>query len=452
VVFFNYTTMQVSAKIVYYGPGLCGKTTNLQQIHGRTDPSSRGEMVSLETEADRTLFFDLLPLEVGTIGGMRVRLQLYTVPGQVFYNTTRKLVLKGVDGIVFVADSQEPMLDANVESLSNLKRNLAELNQPLEKIPFLFQFNKRDLRNILAVETMNRHLNREGYEVYEGAALHGVGVFETLKAISRKTLAAVHRKITGEQDPPRRPVESVPVAPSQAKSVPVVEAAVAAETGTGTRIGTAEPAETVVMSPSPSKTRQNPMFAELEEELDPNAVAITERESVAPEETAEPETIVLASSVEEADEAEQPDLATRLADEAKTGEVKVEFAENPSLAGRSEGEIHPPAGAPRRVATKSRLDVERELEALRAMALGTGRVKKAAEPPPTLIVAAKGKAAVPKGAITRANGLVVDVKLVGDGMSHASTGVIRCEMPPHEAGERRARLRLEVELQEDDDV
>jgi len=170
-------------------------------------------MVSLETEADRTLFFDLLPLEVGTIGGMRVRLQLYTVPGQVFYNTTRKLVLKGVDGIVFVADSQEPMLDANMESLTNLRRNLEELNQPIEKIPFLFQYNKRDLRNILTVDTLNRHLNREGFDVYEGAALHGVGVFETLKAISRKTLAAVHRKISGEEEPPlsvRKKVEAVP--------------------------------------------------------------------------------------------------------------------------------------------------------------------------------------------------------------------------------------------------
>ncbi len=355
MVFFNYTTMQVSAKIVYYGPGLCGKTTNLQQIHGRTDPSSRGEMVSLETEADRTLFFDLLPLEVGTIGGMRVRLQLYTVPGQVFYNTTRKLVLKGVDGIVFVADSQEPMLDANVESLSNLKRNLAELNQPLEKIPFLFQFNKRDLRNILAVETMNRHLNREGYDVYEGAALHGVGVFETLKAISRKTLAAVHRKITGEQDPPRRAVESVPVAPFQEESVPVVDAAVAAET--------------VVISPSPPKTRQNPLFAEVEEELDPNAVAIPERGTVPPEEeTAEPETIVLASTVEELDEEEQPDLATRLADEAKTGEVKVEFAENPSLAGRSEGAIR----SSRRRAAQSRHQIAARCRARARGASGDG--------------------------------------------------------------------------------
>ena len=194
--------MQVSAKIVYYGPGLCGKTTNLHQIHKRTDPDSRGEMVSLETEADRTLFFDLLPLEVGTIGGMRVRLQLYTVPGQVFYNTTRKLVLKGVDGIVFVADSQEVALEANIESFHNLKQNLEELNQPLDKIPFVFQYNKRDLRNILPVEAMDRHLNHDGYDVLEGAALHSVGVFETLKTISKKTLAAVHRKISGtEADP-----------------------------------------------------------------------------------------------------------------------------------------------------------------------------------------------------------------------------------------------------------
>ena len=121
MVFFNYTTMQMTAKIVYYGPGLCGKTTNLQAIHNRTAPQSRGEMVSLETETDRTLFFDLLPLEVGVIGGMKVRLQLYTVPGQVFYNATRKLVLKGVDGVVFVADSQKIALDANMESLANLR-------------------------------------------------------------------------------------------------------------------------------------------------------------------------------------------------------------------------------------------------------------------------------------------------------------------------------------------
>src|SRR5512138_3275884 len=145
MVFLNYTAMQVTSKIVYYGPGLCGKTTNLQWIHRKTAPGSRGEMVSLETEADRTLFFDLLPLEVGMIGGMKVRLQLYTVPGQVFYNTTRRLVLKGVDGVVFVADSQAAALDANEESLANLRQNLEELGIDAGDVPVVFQYNKRDL-------------------------------------------------------------------------------------------------------------------------------------------------------------------------------------------------------------------------------------------------------------------------------------------------------------------
>src|ERR671922_1663307 len=141
--FINYAAREINCKIVYYGPGLCGKTTNLQWIHAKTAPKSRGEMVSLETETDRTLFFDLLPLEVGVIGGMKVRLQLYTVPGQVFYNATRKLVLKGVDGVVFVADSQAAAMDANIESLNNLRTNLAELGQRLDQVPLVFQYNKR---------------------------------------------------------------------------------------------------------------------------------------------------------------------------------------------------------------------------------------------------------------------------------------------------------------------
>src|SRR5207249_8534910 len=150
--------MQMTAKIVYYGPGLCGKTTNLQAIHQKTAPQSRGEMVSLETETDRTLFFDLLPLDVGVIGGMKVRLQLYTVPGQVFYNATRKLVLKGVDGVVSVADSQVSMLDSNIESVGNLKVNLAELNLSMDQLPVVFQYNKRDIRNIHPVEKLNEVL------------------------------------------------------------------------------------------------------------------------------------------------------------------------------------------------------------------------------------------------------------------------------------------------------
>lgn len=212
MVFFNYATMQMAAKVVYYGPGLCGKTTNLHHIYGRTAPGSRGEMVSLETETDRTLFFDLLPLDVGVIGGFKTRIQLYTVPGQVFYNTTRKLVLKGVDGIVFVADSQRAMKDANVESLANLKTNLAEIGIKLEEIPLVFQYNKRDLNNILAVAELEDSLNAERlFESYEACAVLGQGVFETLKAISRLTLRSLKKRMLGDEKPaPSRPAPAAP--------------------------------------------------------------------------------------------------------------------------------------------------------------------------------------------------------------------------------------------------
>jgi hypothetical protein len=229
VVFFNYTTMQMTAKIVYYGPGLCGKTTNLQHIHNKTAATSRGEMVSLETETDRTLFFDLLPLDVGVIGGMKVRLQLYTVPGQVFYNATRKLVLKGVDGIVFVADSQQVALDANVESRQNLEANLIELGTSLDKIPFVLQYNKRDIRNIHTVEALNEALNPGRARHFEAAALHGVGVFETLKSIARLALASVRQKILSED--PRRAGAAIPalLRPSFQPGAPVSAPAAAAE-------------------------------------------------------------------------------------------------------------------------------------------------------------------------------------------------------------------------------
>jgi signal recognition particle receptor subunit beta len=199
MVFLNYTAMQMTAKIVYYGPGLCGKTTNLTWIHAKTAPRSRGDMVSLETENDRTLFFDLLPLDVGVIGGLKVRLQLYTVPGQVFYNATRRLVLKGVDGIVFVADSQAPAAEPNEESLSNLRQNLEELGLDPRSVPTIFQYNKRDLRNILPVADLQKALNPGGAPFFEAAAIHGVGVFETLKEISRLSLDSIRAKIADEK-------------------------------------------------------------------------------------------------------------------------------------------------------------------------------------------------------------------------------------------------------------
>lgn len=214
---FNFSTMQMTVKVVYYGPGLCGKTTNLQFIYGHTTPNSRGEMVSLETKADRTLFFDLLPIEVGTIAGFKTKIQLYTVPGQVFYNTTRKLVLKGVDGIVFVADTQRPMLQSNVESLANLKTNLAELGIVIDTVPMVFQYNKRDLQDICTVEELDGTLNSREIPRIEAAALTGMGVFETLRAISKLTLGALKKQLEeGSPASARVPLPRQPKVPEAA--------------------------------------------------------------------------------------------------------------------------------------------------------------------------------------------------------------------------------------------
>lgn len=230
MVFFNYATMQMAAKIVYYGPGLCGKTTNLQQIYQKTSPKSRGEMVSLETETDRTLFFDLLPLDVGNIAGFKTRFQLYTVPGQVFYNSTRKLVLRGVDGVVFVADSQTPMMEANIESLHNLKENLEELGLSMEEVPVVMQYNKRDLKNVVPVEEMNRVLNPRNVPWFEASALQGTGVFETLKGISKTTLITLRKKALGEEKPriPEVATKPIPEKPKQATPFPAPQPAAAA--------------------------------------------------------------------------------------------------------------------------------------------------------------------------------------------------------------------------------
>jgi signal recognition particle receptor subunit beta len=224
MVFFNYSTMQMAAKVVYYGPGLCGKTTNLHYIYGHTSGDSRGEMVSLETETDRTLFFDLLPIDVGQIAGFNTRIQLYTVPGQVFYNTTRKLVLKGVDGVVFVADSQRAMVQANIDSFKNLEENLAEMGLSSESLPLVLQYNKRDLANICTVEEMNRSLNPHNWPHFESSALTGQGVFETLKGVSKLTLLSLKKRLTrgGEaSSSPSRPAPR-PAAASPAPAAPAV--------------------------------------------------------------------------------------------------------------------------------------------------------------------------------------------------------------------------------------
>lgn len=189
MVLFNYSTRELTAKVVYYGPGLCGKTTNLQFIYeSLPDSVKKGKMLSLATKTDRTLFFDFLPLELGKIRGMKTRVQLYTVPGQVFYNSTRKLVLKGADGVVFVADSQAKMLEANVESYRNLEDNLRETGLRIEEIPLVMQFNKRDLPHLASIEEMNTQINRHNAPFYEAVATTGIGVEDTLKAITKLVL------------------------------------------------------------------------------------------------------------------------------------------------------------------------------------------------------------------------------------------------------------------------
>ena len=214
MVFFNYSTMQMAAKVVYYGPGLCGKTTNLHYIYQHTTGESRGEMVSLETETDRTLFFDLLPIDVGSIAGFNTRIQLYTVPGQVFYNTTRKLVLKGVDGVVFVADSQRAMLQTNIESFRNLEENLAEMGLAVDTLPLVLQFNKRDLADICSVDEMNAALNRHNWPYFESSAVTGMGVFETLKGISRFTLMSLKKRLGRNEPAVARPGAAAPPKPA----------------------------------------------------------------------------------------------------------------------------------------------------------------------------------------------------------------------------------------------
>jgi signal recognition particle receptor subunit beta len=186
--FINYASREINCKIVYYGPGLCGKTTNLQFIYQKTAPESKGKMISLATETERTLFFDFLPLALGEIRGFKTRFHLYTVPGQVFYDASRKLILKGVDGVVFVVDSQEERTDANFESLDNLRENLIEQGYDLDKLPFVIQYNKRDLPNLISVEELRRDLNLTGVPDFEACASTGEGVFETLKAVAKLIL------------------------------------------------------------------------------------------------------------------------------------------------------------------------------------------------------------------------------------------------------------------------
>jgi mutual gliding-motility protein MglA len=187
----NYASREINCKIVYYGPGLGGKTTNLEYVYNKVNPETRGKLISLATETERTLFFDFLPVDLGTIRGFKTRFHLYTVPGQVYYNASRRLILKGVDGVVYVADSQAERMDANIASLQNLYENLADYGIDATQIPLVVQYNKRDLPNIVGVEELRSQLNPASLPEYEAVAPEGIGVFDTLKAVSKLVLKSL---------------------------------------------------------------------------------------------------------------------------------------------------------------------------------------------------------------------------------------------------------------------
>ncbi len=187
----NYASREINCKIVYYGPGLCGKTTNLEYIYNRVNPETRGKLISLATESERTLFFDFLPVDLGSIRGFKTRFHLYTVPGQVYYNASRRLILKGVDGVVFVADSKSDRMDANIASLQNLYENLQEYGYDPLKVPAVIQYNKRDLPDAVPVEELRAQLNSGGLQDFEAVAVDGRGVFDTLKAVSKLVIQSL---------------------------------------------------------------------------------------------------------------------------------------------------------------------------------------------------------------------------------------------------------------------
>jgi signal recognition particle receptor subunit beta len=227
--FVNYTTKSIAIKVVYYGPGLSGKTTNLRYIYSKLDDGSRGDLLCLETPIERTLFFDLLPIKAGMIRDFQIHFQLMTVPGQVFYGASRKSVLKGADGIVFVADSQIPLLDANLENFDGLRKNLLEFNVDLNFIPLIFQYNKRDLDNLIPVETFNSLLNPLKLPYVEASAINGIGVFETLKEIAKLTIPHVKEKVFGEKAEPVRERSVGPADPGKTDPLAVENLELATE-------------------------------------------------------------------------------------------------------------------------------------------------------------------------------------------------------------------------------
>lgn len=278
MVSINYSSREVCCKIVYYGPGLSGKTTNLQYVHAKVPSDTRGKMISLATESDRTLYFDFLPINIGTINGFAAKFQLYTVPGQVYYNATRKLVLRGVDGLVFVADSQPDKMDENIESLVNLEENLKEYGYDLNNLPMVIQYNKRDLPGVLPVDQLNAKLNTRGWPHFEASATIGNGVFDTLKLIIKLVLekakssggprprpsevahptpAVASRPAAGTVPEPSAPSEPTPVKPRSAAAVAAAGAPAATTAAPATQ-ATPAPASKTATESEPYRYRPYP--------------------------------------------------------------------------------------------------------------------------------------------------------------------------------------------------
>jgi len=219
MVLFNHATREMTAKIVYYGPGLCGKTTNLMVIFDKLDPKQKGKMLSLATKTDRTLFFDLLPVDIGKVGNFNLKIQLYTVPGQVFYNETRKLVLKGADSVVFVADSQPSMVESTRESFVNLLENMKQNNINPEDTPIVVQYNKRDIPGVLPIDELQEQLGLEGYPYHEASAIKGEGVMETFKLVSKITAKHLFNRLKGKSEPIERKKPEKPAKHARPKTV-----------------------------------------------------------------------------------------------------------------------------------------------------------------------------------------------------------------------------------------
>ncbi len=288
---FNYASHEMILKIVYYGPALCGKTTNLQFIYQHIPEDKKGKMLSLATDADRTLFFDFLPIELGSIQGWKIRVQLYTVPGQVFYDATRRLVLRGADGVVFVADSQKEMLEANIESWENMKENLAHNGLDFWTIPLVIQYNKRDLKNILPVEVLNERLNERNVPYFEAIATEGVGVMETLREIIKQTLQTVQSRMVtastsaGEASPqevatPEPAVAQVAGPPEGGVEVPAEPAVDAVATAGAALESVAAPGETV----SAEEEMTFESLDDIMEELEPVEEIVVDTEATVPAE------------------------------------------------------------------------------------------------------------------------------------------------------------------------